>query len=171
MNPPSLLESTQILAEFDCGVDSMNSWLQQRALKWQKTNGSRVFTLTDEQGKVIAYYSLATGQVQRHVAPKKMTRNTPDPLPVIVLGRLAVDKNWSGKGIAADLLLDAFDRVHEVSKSIGVVAVVVHALSEDVVPFYERFGFIRSAQTDEALTLFKPLKDIAKEIELAHVSA
>ncbi|WP_208608900.1 GNAT family N-acetyltransferase [Pseudovibrio denitrificans] len=143
----------------------MNLWLQQRALKWQRSNGSRVFVIADDESNVIAYYSLAAGQVQRQIAPKTIARNTPNPLPVIVLGRLAIDVDWKGNGIATDLLLDAFDRVYEVSKSVGVTAVVVHALSEDVVPFYEKFGFFKSIDSNSSLTLFKPLKSIEQEIE------
>ncbi|MGH0003606.1 GNAT family N-acetyltransferase [Pseudovibrio ascidiaceicola] len=171
MRPPEILNSEHNISQFDCGTANMNHWLQQTAMRWQRSNGSRVFVLANDDSRVVAYYCLATGQVQRKAAPKKLTRNSPDPLPVIILGRLAVDVEWAGKGIATDLLLDAFDRIFEVSKTVGVAAVVVHALSEDLVPFYEKFGFIRSADKDDDLTLFKPLKAIAQEIELAQTTA
>ncbi len=140
----------------------MNGWLQRTALKWQRNGGCRVVVLVDARNQVVAYYALSTGQVRRTLAPKNITRNTPDPLPVVLMGRLAVAKTWQGKGVARDLMLDAFDRVLAVSQTVGVVALVVHALEPGVVPFYARFGF--QAAPSDPLTLFKRVKDIAAEV-------
>ena len=163
MKPPELLTPAHKLLSFDCGRVSMNDWLGQRAMKWQSNNGTRVMVLA-EGDEVVAYYSLSSGSVRRAGVPKNMGRNNPDPIPVIVLGRLAVDQQFAGKGIATDLMLDAFDRVYAISHSVGVVAVVVHALEEELVGFYEKLGFRRSPQAGEELTLFKAVKDIDAEI-------
>lgn len=164
MTPPEPLRPSHDLSGIDCGRASMNDWLRQRALKWQSNNGARVVVLADG-GAVLAYYALSSGAVRRAEVPKAMGRNTPDPLPVILLGRLAVDRRWHGQGVARDLMLDAFDRTYAVSRQVGVVALVVHALDEGLAGFYEKFGFRRSPQAGEELTFFKPLKDIAAEIE------
>lgn len=164
MTPPEPLSAAHDLSGFDCGRPSMNDWLQQRALKWQSNNGARVVVLA-EASAVRAYYALSSGAVRRAEAPKAMGRSNPDPLPIILLGRMAVDQRLHGQGVARDLMLDAFDRTYAVSQQVGVVALVVHALDEDLAGFYQKFGFYRAPQTAEALTFFKPMKDIAAEIE------
>ena len=163
LDPPAILSPGHDLSGFDCGVAGMNDWLRRRALKWQKSGGTRVIVLTGDSGAVRAFYALATGQVRRAEAPSRMARNTPDPLPVIVLGRLAVDRRWQGRGVARSLLLDAFDRVLAISRSVGVVALMVHALNPDLVPFYRKFGFAPAPGDDSGLTLFKRVRDIAAE--------
>lgn len=167
LQPPTLLTKQHDVAGFDCGVASMNDWLKRTAMKWQANRGTRVTVLADEKGCVKAYHALSMGQIARDVAPKSLARNNPDPLPILVMGRLAVATDMQMKGIAKDLLLDAFDKAYEVSKSVGVAAFVVHALNDEIVPFYAKFGFTPSPQADDPLVLFKPMKDIAAEIEQA----
>ena len=168
LQPPTLLTKEHDVAGFDCGVASMNEWLKRTAMKWQANRGTRVTVLADEKACVKAYYALSMGQVARDDAPKPLARNNPNPLPVLVMGRLAVSLEMQGQGIAKDLLLDAFDKAYEVGKTVGVAAFVVHARNDEIVPFYTKFGFRPSPQADDPLTLFKPMKDIAAEIEQAN---
>jgi GNAT superfamily N-acetyltransferase len=170
LQPPTLLTNEHSVAEFDCGVVSMNDWLKRTAMKWQANYGTRVRVLADEDGSVKAYYALSMGQISRDAAPKPLARNNPNALPVLVMGRLAVALDMQGQGVAKSLLLDAFDRAYEISKTVGVTAFVVHALDEEIVPFYAKFGFSPSPQTDDPLTLFKPMKDIAVEIEATNAA-
>ena len=170
LQPPTILTKEHDVAGFDCGVVSMNDWLKRSAMKWQANDGTRVTVLADEGGSVKAYYALSMGQVSRDAAPKPLQRNNPNPLPILVMGRLAVSLDMQGQSVAKSLLLDAFDKAFEISKTVGVTAFVVHALNEEIVPFYAKFGFRPSSQTDEPLTLFKPMKDIAAEIEKANAT-
>lgn len=149
---------------FDCGIKNMNAWLLQTARKWQRGGGCQVMVLADEQRQVKAFYALSAGQISRERAPKPMQRNAPDPLPVVVMGRLAVSLDCQGKSVATSLMLDAFDRVLAVRETIGVTALMVHALSEDVVPFYEKFGFQLAPAEGSHLLLFKRVKDMAAEV-------
>jgi GNAT superfamily N-acetyltransferase len=171
LRPPTLLTREHDVAGFDCGVASMNEWLKRTALKWQANRGTRVTVLADENGRVKAYHALSMGQVARDAAPKPLARNNPDPLPVLVMGRLAVATEMQGQGFGKDLLLDAFDKACEVGKTVGIAAFVAHALNGEIVPFYAKFGFRPSPQTDDPLVLFKPMKDIAAEIEQANAAA
>jgi GNAT superfamily N-acetyltransferase len=93
---------------------------------------------------VIGYYALATGSVEHRDAPKKLRRNMPDPIPVMVLGRLAVDQQWQQAGLGRSLLKDAVLRTLSVSQQVGVKALLVHALSEDARTFYAHNGFLES---------------------------
>ena len=144
---------------FDCGRESLNSWLRKTALKNEANDASRTFVICAD-GKVVGYYSLATGSVTRGDAPGKVKRRMPEPLPVIVLGRLAVDVRWQGQGIGLALLRDALLRCLEVSRDVAVKAVLVHALDEGAKQFYQSVGFIESPAHE--LTLFMPMLDIKR---------
>jgi len=102
---------------------------------------------------VIAVYSLAAGAFERERASARLKRNGPDPLPVFVLGRLAVDREYQGRGIGKALIADALKKSLAASEVIGVRAVLVHALTPDVKPLYLRFGFIESPVDEDALLL------------------
>ena len=100
---------------------------------------------------MIGYYSLAAGSVLHAVATGKIRRNMPDPVPVVLLGRLAVDRQWQGKGLAADLLSDAVLRIVGAAETVGVRAILVHAISQAARNFYEKHGF--RASSVEPMTL------------------
>lgn len=104
--PPILISSEHELNDFDSGESSLNEWLKKRALKNQASGGSRCFILCNGK-KVIGYYTLSAGAIHHDTAPKAMRRNMPDPLPVLLLGRLAIDKNYHNKGLGSALLRDA----------------------------------------------------------------
>ncbi len=162
LSKPTALHSEHLLDEFDCGNETLNEWLRKRALKNQGYGASRTFVICDQE-KVVAYYALASGSVQRELAPKSMTRNMPEPLPVIVLGRLAVNGSYKGQGLGAELLRDAILRSIFTSKNIGTSAILVHAISQEAKGFYEKHGFQVSPL--ESMTLFLSMRKLKKLFE------
>lgn len=141
ISAPEPLRAGHILTTFCCGVDSMDSWLKQRAMKNQVTGASRTFVCCDSNSKVMAYYSLASSAVTTNTAPGRFRRNMPDPIPVVVLGRLAVDSTLHSQGIGRALVRDAGLRVIQVAETIGIRGMLVHALSDEARDFYLRVGF------------------------------
>jgi GNAT superfamily N-acetyltransferase len=137
---PQPLAASHVLDAFDCGVASLDDWLKRRARRNEADGASRTFVACTGTN-VIGYYSLAAGSVLHEIATGKARRNMPDPAPVILLGRLAVDRRWQGKGIAADMLADAVLRTLGAAETVGVRAMLVHAISEDARRFYEKHGF------------------------------
>lgn len=107
------------------------------------SGASRTY-VSESEGRIVAYYCLAAGSLEHANAPGSMRRNMPDPLPIVVMGRLAIDKNFQGKGIGAELLLNALDRTSSVSTQIGIRAMLVHAKDDRAVAFYKHFGFVSS---------------------------
>ncbi len=148
MTVPKLAAPTPITAghlrtEFDCGEPSLNDWLRKRALKNQASGASRCFVLCAGD-EVIGYYSLSAGAISLDAAPNAMRRNMPNPLPVLLLGRLAVDRRHYNQGLGRALLRDAMLRAVGVAGAAGVVAILVHALSEPAKRFYAACGFVES---------------------------
>lgn len=137
---PEPLASHHDLEPFASGVDSLDQWLRRRALKNQATGASRTFVACEGQ-RVIAYYALAASAVTVDVASGRFRRNMPDPIPVVVLGRLAVDRSRHGEGLGRALVQDAARRVIQAADAIGVRGMIVHALSAEARAFYERTGF------------------------------
>lgn len=152
---PELLSEKHDISFFDCGVASLNDWLKHRALKNILANASKVFVVCSEN-RVVGYYCLAAGAIEHKLVPPKIKRNMPDPIPVMILGRLAVDKRWMRLGIGSGLLKDAILRTLAVSKMCGMRALLVHALSDDAKKFYLKNGFMESPLNP--LTLMLSLK-------------
>jgi GNAT superfamily N-acetyltransferase len=129
---------------FDCGKQPLNDFLRKRALG-NEGKASRTYVVTavsgEFAGEVVAYYTLAAGAVRLEESPKKLSRNMPNPLPVMVLGRLAVDTRFEGRGIGKAMLREAMQRVLRASQGIGARALVVHAIDDEALAFYARFGF------------------------------
>lgn len=146
LRPPVPLGEAHQLDEFDCGVDSLNDWLKRRARANQVSGASRTYVVTDEEERVAGYYCLASGALALAQAPGSVRRNMPDPVPMAILGRLAVDRNWQGHGLGAALLRDAVERTRAASNILGLRGLLVHALSDDAKAFYERYGFVASPE-------------------------
>ncbi len=140
LSAPGPLAPHHDLVAFESGMDSLDQWLKRRALKNQESGASRIFVACEGQ-RVVAYYSLASSSVAVDAAPGRFRRNMPDPIPVVVLGRLAVDRSLHGKGIGRALVRDAGLRVGQAADVIGIRGMIVHALSEQAKAFYERVGF------------------------------
>ncbi|OXJ22514.1 GNAT family N-acetyltransferase [Burkholderia sp. HI2714] len=128
------------LAAFDAGEPSLDDWLKRRALRNHASGASRTYVVCDDQ-RVVAYYALASGAVDLDAAPGRFRRNMPDPVPVVVLARLAVDRVWQGHGLGRGLVRDAGLRVMQAADPIGIRGLLAHALSVEAQRFYLRVGF------------------------------
>lgn len=150
---PEPLAATHRLDTFACGESSLDQWLKRRALANQSSGASRTFVAADAEGRVHGYYALATGAVAHEMATGGVRCNMPDPVPVLVLARLAVDLRARGHKLGAGLLQDALNRALVVSEHAGVRALLVHALDERARQFYEYYGFQVSPQSPLSLML------------------
>lgn len=160
MNPfsgPELLTDAHRAEEFDCGDEVLNKWLKLRASRNQREGSSRTWVVTDGQ-RVVAYYASSTAVLARATATKRAARNQPDPLPAMLLGRLAVDREHQSRGLAAALLKHFLLKALEVAQHTGVRLVLVHAKDDQAANFYRHYGF-ESSPIDE-LTLLLLVKDI-----------
>ena len=137
---PVPLTGHHLTEDFACGVESLDHWLKRRALKNQVQGASRTYVVCDEN-RVVAYYALASGAVLGSEATGRLRRNMPDPIPVVVLGRLAVDSAFHGKGFGRALVRDAGMRVLQAADAIGIRGMTVQALSDEAKVFYEHLGF------------------------------
>lgn len=138
--PPEPLAESHDTESFSSGAASLDAWLKTRALKNQATGASRTFVVCEGR-RVVAYYALASSAITVHEAPGRFRRNMPDPIPVVVLGRLAVDRSYQGKGIGRALVRDASLRVIQAADTIGIRGLIVQALTDEARLFYERLGF------------------------------
>jgi GNAT superfamily N-acetyltransferase len=141
LSAPQPLVASHIISEFDCGEASLDDWLKRRALINQVSGASRTFVVADQDNHVCGYYALAAGAVAHQLATGAVRRNMPDPIPVLILARLAVDHRAQGIKLGAGLLQDAVNRAESVAQNAGVRALVVHALNEKAKEFYQYYGF------------------------------
>lgn len=137
---PVPLEAHHLTEGFACGAESLDHWLKRRALKNQVQGASRTYVVC-ENNQVVAYYALASGAVLAIEATGRFRRNMPDPIPMVVLGRLAVDSSLHGKGFGRALVRDAGMRVLQAADVIGIRGMTVQALSDEAKVFYEHVGF------------------------------
>jgi GNAT superfamily N-acetyltransferase len=141
LSAPEPLAAAHRLDDFECGEAVLDGWLKRRALANQSSGASRTFVLADQDGRVRGYYAMAAGAVSHQLATSGVRRNMPDPVPVMVLARLAVERGAQGRHLGAALLQDAVNRAVAVSRNTGVRALLVHALHERARQFYEHYGF------------------------------
>ena len=154
---PELLTANHGLGSFDSGVPSLDEWLRRRAMQNQTSGASRTFVACDNI-RVVAYYALAASAIAPDAATGRFRRNMPDPVPVAVLGRLAIDKTQQGKGLGRALFRDAALRVLGAADSIGIRGMLVHAISDDAKAFYVRLGLDVSPL--EPMTLMATVADL-----------
>lgn len=141
LSAPQPLATAHVLDEFACGETSLDEWLKRRALTNQLSGASRTFVVSDRNGRVHGYYAMAAGAVSHSMATSSVRRNMPDPVPVMMLARLAVDHRAQGIKLGGALLQDAVHRAVAVSQNAGVRALLVHALHERAKAFYQHYGF------------------------------
>lgn len=141
------------LDDFSCGEPGLDDWLKRRALANQISGASRCFVVAAADGRVYGYYALAAGAVAHVSATGNVQRNMPDPIPVLVLARLAVDRQAQGIRIGAALLRDAVQRAVSVSREAGIRALLVHAINDRATQFYTHYGFQASPQHPMTLML------------------
>jgi GNAT superfamily N-acetyltransferase len=161
LSRPSPLSKAHDRTQFDSGSPQFDSWLRERALRNQGTGASRTYVAC-EGARVVAFYSLANGAVAHRGAPSKLKRNMPDPIPVMVLGRLGVDREFQKRGLGRALLKDAILRTLQAAEIAGIRAILVHAKDDNAQGFYERFGFVASPANPRTLVL--PLQDVSAQL-------
>ena len=140
LSPPEPLADRHEVGDFSSGETSLDDWLRRRARANQVTGASRTYVVCEET-RVIGYYALASGAVAVASAHGRFRRNMPDPIPVAVLARLAVDVAWHRRGIGRALFVDSVGRVIHAAGAIGIRGIVVHAISEAARSFYLGLGF------------------------------
>jgi len=157
LSPPAPLNDTHDLALFDSGEASLDDWLRRRARTNQAAGASRTFVVCRD-GFVVGYYCLSAAAVAVAAAPGRVKRNMPDPIPMAMLGRLAVDRSLHGQGIGRALLRDAVLRVLQASEVLAVRGVLVRALNANAQQFYQACGFMPS--TIDPMTLMATMTDL-----------
>jgi len=152
MRPPEPISPAHDLSAFDCGNEDLNDWLRQRALACEGRSART--TVLCERRRVIGYYCLATGSIEREsLSSAKLRKNLPDPIPIVVLGRLAVAKSHQDRGLGRALLKDAILKTITASEIAGVRALVVHAIDDAAARFYRKYGFVPSSLNPRAFLL------------------
>lgn len=157
LSAPVPLVSSHDLGAFDCGEPSLNDWLKHRALK-NESRFSRTYVVCDGN-RVVAYFCISAGAVERAAVPGRIRRNAPDSVPVSVIGRLAVDQDYAGRGLGADILSDALRRIAIASQSIGIGAVMVQAKDDRAKRFYLACAEFQEFP-EESRTLFLPIETV-----------
>jgi predicted N-acetyltransferase YhbS len=158
---PAPLTTAHRLDTFRCAEAELERWLKQRALKNQLEGASRTFVACANE-EVVGYYALAAGAVLHAQISDSIRRNMPDPIPVAILGRLAVHSGWGGRGVGAGLLKDAVLRTMRLSEEMGIRALLCHAVSQDAKDFYLYHGFIESP--------IEPMTVMLNVVKLAHAA-
>jgi len=157
LSAPEPLTGDHVLDDFDCGVASLNAWLQRRAGANQLNGASRTFVACKD-GRVVGYFALASSAVAPAAATSRLRHNMPDPVPVVVLGRLAVAHSHHGQGLGHALFQDAARRVIHAAEAIGIRGMIVHALSEEAKAFYLSLGLDESPL--DPMTLMVTITDL-----------
>ena len=150
---PQRLNAAHRVADFDCGQPILDVWLREHALASVRT--AATYVVTDTQDTVIGYYCLSAGALLRRQLPGSASgrRGLPEPIPVILLGRLAVTRAWQGQGLGSDLLQDALLRALASSQRVAAFELLVHALDERSLQFYQRWGFVPCRDHPRSLLL------------------
>ncbi|MBV5261814.1 GNAT family N-acetyltransferase [Synechococcus moorigangaii CMS01] len=156
ISAPQKLSENHDIQSFQSGEASLDTWLKQRARKNEQSGASRTYVIC-VQNRVIGYYCLANGAIAAQVATGRIRRNMPHPIPVMVIGRLAVDQAWQGQGLGKALLRDSILRILQAAEIAGIRAILVHAISPGAKQFYENCGFMPSPL--EPMTLIITIAD------------
>lgn len=153
---PAPLTAEHEVNQFRCGKQALDDWLRYRALKSEGRSARTYVTCVGQV--VVGYYCFASGAVRRETIPRRLGRNMPEIIPVTLLGRLAVDEGYQGLRIGKGMLRDGLSRALQASTLIGSRGVLVHAIDEEAIGFYTRFGFMRFPEAEQ--TLFLPIETI-----------
>jgi GNAT superfamily N-acetyltransferase len=154
---PHPIDETHHLGVFDSGVPVLDDWLKRRAKSNQASGASRTYVVCENQ-RVVAYYALASGAVEIGITTGRVRRNMPDPVPVVVLGRLGVERSFQRHGLGRALVRDAAKRVLQAADIVGIRAIIVHAISPEAKAFYLALGL--EASPLQPMTLMATLKDL-----------
>jgi GNAT superfamily N-acetyltransferase len=139
--PRPLLE-TDDRRRFDCGRESLNQWFQRHAWTNHAAGISRTNVICNAvTGEIVGFVTLSSAQIERAFLPKSQQRNKPDPVPVTLLGQLAIQRDYQGKGHARSLLLFALRAALRASREVGSFGVITHPIDDQVRAFYARWGY------------------------------
>lgn len=158
---PDRLAPGYDLSTFSSGVGELDDWLRQRALKNELEGASRTYVVAVGP-RVVGYFALSSGSVSREQTSGAVRRNMPDPVPVIILARLAVDVDYQKRGIGRGMVKEAVLRAVTAAEIVGVRAMLVHALSPEAKKFYQALGFAESPV--DPMTLMLSIKEAGREI-------
>jgi GNAT superfamily N-acetyltransferase len=161
LTAPAPLADHHDLSNFASGEPQLDDWLRRRARPNQAHGASRTFVVCDGL-RVVAYYALASGAVKTAEATGRLRRNMPDPIPVAVLGRLAIDETYQGRGLGRAMVRDAGLRLLNAAEVLGIRGVLVHAISEEARGFYQAVGFLPSPL--DPMVLMIGLADLEKAL-------
>lgn len=153
---PRSITADDDFADFDCGEPTLDDWLRKRALANQAAGASHCY-VTCSDGRVVGFYTLSAGSVVRVSAPKRVRTNMPDPIPVILLGRMGVDLKHQGQGLGAQLVRDAIEQTVRAADVIGLAALLVHTQTLTARAFWEHYDFLPSPT--DSMHLMLPIKD------------
>ncbi|OJU39998.1 MAG: hypothetical protein BGN97_14430 [Microbacterium sp. 69-10] len=154
---------TDPVREFRSVEESLNTWLRDRALSNERAGNSRTFVSVDiDTGLVAGYYCLCASALVHDDANAALKRNSPNPIPVILIGRLAVDERYEGVGLGRSLLRDALSKAVTAARIVGARAVIVHALNESAAAFYEKYGFATVPHGERVMYML--MSDIEKSL-------
>jgi predicted N-acetyltransferase YhbS len=157
------LDAHHDVSTFESGNDELDNWLRRHALAAQQMDSARTFLLTRDE-RVVGYFSLTMGSVLRADAPAKLVRGLPAyPIGMVLLARLAVDRSEQGKGLGALLLAEGLRKAVAAGEAAAARLVVVDAIDDAAVRFYERFGFISAPE--HPYRLYRRMKDIRTSLE------
>ena len=159
LGPPEPLATRHDISQFSSGVPTLDAWLRGKARLNEARGGARTYVACDGD-RVAGFYSLAASSVERGRVSSRVGRNMPDPIPVILLGQLAVDEAYRGRRLGSDLLVDAAGRSFAAAGTVGARAIIVQAIDERAKAFYERFGF-RPFSEREPLMLVLRMSEVA----------
>jgi GNAT superfamily N-acetyltransferase len=162
LTAPAPLTADHDLSQFDCGESVLDVWLKERALR-NESRFSRTYVVCAGH-RIAGYYSISAGSVERAAAPGKLRRNAPDAIPVTIIGRLAVDRAFAGRGLGANLLSDALTRIALAAQTIGIAAMLVHAKDEKAKAFYLACAEFLEYPADSR-TLFLPVETVMRGME------
>jgi GNAT superfamily N-acetyltransferase len=161
LSAPELLNATHQLSAFDCGNPDLNNWLRKRALTNQGEGASRTYVVTESQ-RIVGNYALAAGGINVTSAPGRFRRNMPNPIPVALLGRMAVDRSYQGQGLGRAMFRDGAKRIIHAADTLGIRGLIVHAISDEAKAFYLALGFEPSPL--EPMTLMVTVADLERAL-------
>ena len=161
INGPEPLSAHHDASMFDSGAESLDAWLKSKGRLNEAKGGARTYVVCEGE-RVIAFYSLAAGSVERRRVSSRVGRSMPEPIPVILLGQLAVDSQFQGRGLGGDFIVDASRRALAAAGLIGARALITQALDEEARNFYERFGFRVFSEREPLMLLLRisELRDV-----------
>lgn len=162
LSSPQPLTTEHAIEAFDSGQTVLDNWLRRRALANQSSGASRTYVVCEDK-RVAAFYAIASGAIAQADVSGKFQRNMPEPIPVVVLARLAVDRAYQGRGLGRGMFRDAARRVVHAADSIGIRGIIVHAISEEARRFYITLGFDPSPV--DAMTLMVTLRDLSRALD------